>query len=254
MSLPVKSSARNEGMVIKRTFWKVGDLAGQTGLTVRTLHHYDEIGLFSPSMHSESGHRLYSQEDIAKLQQILSLKQLGFTLEEIKEILSNPYYNKLEVIKFHLDGIKEQIRIKEQMHEQLERIYQQLLTHQEVTAEQFIQLIGVTQMNADNYFTKEQMEKMTEHFGSLEQRALYVKEWAAILANLRIEMAKGTPAESLDVTRLAELQSLLTGGGDLSLINAMKKYYMDFPETGEKFGLDAELSEYMKKALASAGK
>ncbi len=53
---------------------KVGELARRTGLTVRTLHHYDEIGLLKPSLHTESGHRLYTADDVARLQQVLSLR------------------------------------------------------------------------------------------------------------------------------------------------------------------------------------
>ena len=53
---------------------KVGELARRTGLTVRTLHHYDEIGLLRPSLHTDSGHRLYTGRDVARLQQVLSLR------------------------------------------------------------------------------------------------------------------------------------------------------------------------------------
>ena len=56
---------------------KVGELARRTGLTVRTLHHYDEIGLLRPSLHTESGHRLYTAADVGRLQQVVSLRQLG---------------------------------------------------------------------------------------------------------------------------------------------------------------------------------
>ena len=66
------------------TAMKVGELAKRTGVSVRTLHYYDEIGLLSPSHRSEAGYRLYSAEDIARLQQIKSLRQLGFRLEEIR--------------------------------------------------------------------------------------------------------------------------------------------------------------------------
>lgn len=62
--------------------WKVGELAKLTGLTIRTLRFYDQIGLFSPSAHSDSGHRLYNEADLSRLQQILSLKELGLSLEE----------------------------------------------------------------------------------------------------------------------------------------------------------------------------
>ena len=67
---------------------KVGDLAKQTGVSVRTLHYYDEIGLLSPSHRTEVGYRLYSKDDIIRLQQIVSLKQIGFSLEEIRDCLS----------------------------------------------------------------------------------------------------------------------------------------------------------------------
>lgn len=73
---------------MKKKYWKVGELAKQTGLTVRTLHHYAEIGLLS----TDTGHRLYTNTDIATLQQIILLKQLGFSLEEIKDLIKNPEF------------------------------------------------------------------------------------------------------------------------------------------------------------------
>ena len=63
--------------------WKTGELAKLTGLTIRTLRYYDQIGLFSPSGRTEAGYRLYTESDLARLQQILSLKELGLSLEQI---------------------------------------------------------------------------------------------------------------------------------------------------------------------------
>ena len=65
--------------------WKVGALARQTGLTVRTLHHYDEIGLLAPSLRTGAGHRLYTADDLGRLLQILSLRQLGLSLDEVRD-------------------------------------------------------------------------------------------------------------------------------------------------------------------------
>ena len=70
---------------------KVGELAKRTGLTVRTLHHYDEIGLLRPSLRTEAGHRLYTTVDVARLQQVLSLRQLGFGLEEVRDCLGRQH-------------------------------------------------------------------------------------------------------------------------------------------------------------------
>src|ERR1700710_184733 len=69
------------------TSMKVGELARRTGVSVRTLHYYDEIGLLSPSLHSAAGHRVYGVREITKLQQIRSLQQLGFSLKEIRGML-----------------------------------------------------------------------------------------------------------------------------------------------------------------------
>ncbi len=76
---------------------KVGELAKRTGLTVRTLHHYDEIGLLKPSLKTESGHRLYTAVDVARLQQVLSLRQLGFSLEQVRDCLDRPGFSPREV-------------------------------------------------------------------------------------------------------------------------------------------------------------
>jgi DNA-binding transcriptional MerR regulator len=63
-------------MTLQSTAMKVGELAKQTGISVRTLHYYDEIGLLSPSGRTESDYRLYAEADIVRLQQIMSLRQL----------------------------------------------------------------------------------------------------------------------------------------------------------------------------------
>src|SRR5207248_5702982 len=101
---------------------KVGELARRTGLTIRTLHHYDEIGLLKPSLHTEAGHRLYTAGDVARLQQILSLRQLGFGLEEISVCLDRPEFSPLEVIRLHVARLREQIQLQRELCERLEAL------------------------------------------------------------------------------------------------------------------------------------
>src|SRR3954467_7090998 len=96
---------------------KVGELARRTGLTVRTLHHYDEIGLLKPSLHTEAGHRLYAAGDITRLQQVLSLRQLGFGLEEIRDCLDRPKFSPLEVIRLHAARLRKQIQLQRELCE-----------------------------------------------------------------------------------------------------------------------------------------
>ncbi|MEU6662629.1 MerR family transcriptional regulator [Streptomyces sp. NPDC046821] len=68
----------------------VGQVAGFAGVTVRTLHHYDEIGLLTPSGRSGAGHRRYSDADLDRLQRILFYRELGFPLDEVAALLDDP--------------------------------------------------------------------------------------------------------------------------------------------------------------------
>lgn len=70
--------------------YSVGRVAQLTGVTVRTLHHYDEIGLLPPSERTGAGYRRYAAADLERLQQILGYRELGFPLEEIATILADP--------------------------------------------------------------------------------------------------------------------------------------------------------------------
>lgn len=83
---------------MKYTVKRVADLAG---VSIRTLHHYDEIGLLNPSFISEAGYRNYSESDLEKLQQILFFKELEFSLSEIKDILASPDFNRKEALISH---------------------------------------------------------------------------------------------------------------------------------------------------------
>src|SRR5436305_2948318 len=117
---------------------KVGELARRTGLTVRTLHHYDEIGLLRPSLHTESGHRLYAAGDVARLQQVLSLRQLGFSLEEVRDCLNRPGFSPLEVIRLHVARLREQIELQRKLCAGLEALAEHFGAAGEVSADAFL--------------------------------------------------------------------------------------------------------------------
>src|ERR1700752_3439183 len=85
---------------------QVGELARRTGLTVRALHHYDEIGLLKPSLHTEAGYRLYTATDVPRLQQVLSLRSLGFSREEVRDCLTRPDFAPLPVIRRHVERLR----------------------------------------------------------------------------------------------------------------------------------------------------
>jgi DNA-binding transcriptional MerR regulator len=165
---------------------KVGELAKRTGLTIRTLHHYDEIGLLKPSLHTEVGHRLYTAGDIARLQQVLSLRKLGFSLEEVRACLDQPGFSRLEVIRLHVARLREQIELQQKLCAGLEGLARYFRTAGEVSADEFLRTIQVMTM-IENLYTPEQMkqfEEMGKLVGPEEIRAVE-EAWTALLAEVR---------------------------------------------------------------------
>lgn len=85
----------------KQGLMTVNTVAKLTGITVRTLHYYDKIGLLSPSSVSDTKYRFYSEDDLEKLQQILFYKEVGFELKDIKEMMDTPDYSKEQALQRH---------------------------------------------------------------------------------------------------------------------------------------------------------
>lgn len=126
-----------------RRHWKVGDLAKLAGLTVRTLRFYDQIGLFSPSAQTESGHRLYNESDLSRLQQIVSLKELGLSLEEIKSVLNDGQISPLEIINLQMARVKEQLKLQQMLLEQLQHVSKSIQGNAPLAVEDFTELLQV---------------------------------------------------------------------------------------------------------------
>ncbi|HTK75488.1 MAG TPA: MerR family transcriptional regulator, partial [Gemmataceae bacterium] len=181
---------------------QVGELARRTGLTVRTLHHYDEIGLLKPSLHTEAGYRLYTAADVARLQQVLSLRSLGFSLEEVRDCLTRPDFAPLEAIRLHLAKLRGQIELEQKLFGRLEVLAARLSAAGEVSADEFLRTIEEMTMLetlAEKYFTPEQLTliKESREQAGRERLERGQEEWAEVIALIRAEMDKGTdPADA----------------------------------------------------------
>src|SRR5688572_29058021 len=89
---------------------KIGELARRTGLTVRALRHYDDIGLLKPSARADSGYRLYGREDIARLYRIQALRRLEVSLSEIGTLLDKDAGGLCDIVAQQLASLDRQIR------------------------------------------------------------------------------------------------------------------------------------------------
>lgn len=77
----------------------VGEVAELAGVSVRTLHHYDELGLVVPSARSDAGYRLYDRADLERLQEVLVLRALGLSLAEVRAVLDDPAHDRVQVLR-----------------------------------------------------------------------------------------------------------------------------------------------------------
>ena len=170
--------------------WKVGELAVRTGLTVRTLHHYDAIGLLSPSgrtgSNHGSGHRLYTAADVERLQQIVSLKMLGFSLDEIREYLSRSDYDPRQVVRLHLQRVRGQAEELRKLAERLGALADRLDRAEVVSPDEFLTTIEEMTM-IEKMYTPEQLKQFEEvgkAVGAEEIRAIE-EAWTSLMTDVR---------------------------------------------------------------------
>jgi len=105
---------------------RVKEVAELAGISVRTLHHYDEIGLLVPDGVTEAGYRIYSERNLEMLQQILFFRELGFPLKRIKEIITDPKFDRLEALELHRKLLLEQRKRLDNMLGTLEKTIRHL--------------------------------------------------------------------------------------------------------------------------------
>src|SRR4051794_36034241 len=155
LSWPRFPRAAAGGVAMGSEGLKVGELARRTGLTVRTLHHYDAVGLVRPSRRTASGHRLYGAADVARLQQVLSLRQLGLALDEVRACLDRPDFSPLEVLRLHAARLRDEVRARQELCQRLEGLARLLGAAGADSAEPFLRTIEVMTM-MESYYSPEQ--------------------------------------------------------------------------------------------------
>lgn len=126
--------------------WKIGELSNLTGLTIRTLQYYDQIGLFQPTGDSDSKHRLYTEEDISRLQHVLSLKELGLSLDQIKSTLMENQVSLFEIISLQITSLKDNIAVQMKLVRELESIVHLMDKREPLTLEHYTNLLGAMRM------------------------------------------------------------------------------------------------------------
>src|SRR6185295_11316232 len=98
-----------------RRHYQVKEVAEQSGVSIRALHHYDAIGLLVPSLRTAAGYRLYTDDDLLRLQQILIGRELGLSLEEIRRSLDDPRFDRKKALLAQREQLRNRADKAEEM-------------------------------------------------------------------------------------------------------------------------------------------
>jgi DNA-binding transcriptional MerR regulator len=233
---------------------QVGELAAAVGLTVRTLHHYDAIGLLAPAQRSQSGRRLYSPQDVRRLYRIVALRRLGLGLTEIGTLLdASP--DLARAVRDHLDVVERELELGRRLRVTLTRILELLDSGHDPGRDEFIDAIGVMIMS-ESYYTAEQQEQLAERRRALgeEGMAAAEREWAELIEAVRAEQAAGTDPSDPRMRELAgrwrDLIEQFTGGDEDIRRSLGRMYREQGTQAASRGMVDPELMKYVGTALA----
>ena len=241
---------------MRKAAMKVGTLAKKTGLTVRTLHYYEEIGLLAPAQRTEAGHRLYGVDEVARLHQVVSLRRLGFPLEDIRDCLDQPAFSIDRVIALHLSRLREQIAMQQQLCRRLETIAAHLRVAEDVSVDDFIQTIAVMTM-FEKYYTPDQLDYLKKRGEMLGEERIRQSqtEWQELIAAVRAAKEEGVDPAGERMQALAQRwKDLIEAftGGDPGIAQSLKTMYQqEGAEKASRGMVDADLSAFVGKAMES---
>lgn len=168
-------------------FLKIGDLARRTGLTVRALHHYDSIGLLTPSARSDAGYRLYTQADIARLHQIMALRQFGLSLADIGTTLTSEELPLAAIVSRQIAMLTQQIAGAEALRARLQHLASQLARGQEPDLADWLTTLEHMTM-FDKYFTPDELKELP----LANPTPAMTDEWKTLVAKVQQQMDAGS--------------------------------------------------------------
>ena len=233
----------------------VGEIARRTGLTVRTLHHYDEIGLVTASDRTRAGYRLYSDDDVARLQKVVALRQMGFPLAEIAEMLADPDWSLPRVLRLRMENLEAEIEEQRRLHARLEALVQRAEADNGIDTDELLESVAEMRL-VESYFTAEQLARLqhrAEEVGPAEiERAQ--NRWPELMAEARAEIDRGTaPTDPVALKLAREWRGLIEAftGGDAAIRDSLSSMYQSEPQMRERVGLDEDLQRWIGEAMAA---
>ncbi|WP_141527978.1 MerR family transcriptional regulator [Bacillus sp. AFS023182] len=238
----------------------IQELTKETGVTVRTLRYYDQIDLLRPSGKTEGGHRLYSETDVIRLQQILFLKEIGFSLKEITNMLVTGGFSLKESLEQQLKFVQEE----KKKFTRMERILQAVVYSAELEGElnwkimfELIQLSQqsprIREMFQKQIFSDEE-QKLLRNLPNMSEEDENVREWVDILKQLRSFMTEGKDTshdEVQEATKRLMGKCIEMANGDEAFLDKLWEVRKSKEDSQKMnmYPIEEELLAYMDEAF-----
>jgi len=229
----------------------VGELARDSGMTVRALHHYHAIGLLVPAQRSPAGYRLYGPEDLTRLYQIRVLRALGLSLADVRTALDGAA-DLRQVMTRHRATLRQQAREAQRLVKLLDSALD-TLERGVVQAEDLTRIMEAMTMY-QRYYSDEQMEKLAQRRKEMGEDAVRAAEnaWMDLIAAMEQERVSGTPPGDPRVQELArqwrDLIAQFTGNDEGIRQSLETMYRHEAPELASQGAVGAELLAYVGAA------
>lgn len=249
---------------------RIGELAKRTGLTVRALHHYDELGLLEPSERTFAGHRLYSEAEVRRLYRIVALRELGLSLAEVGELLDRDDANPLALVRRHLAEVDRRLEAERDLRTRLEQIESTLERLEQPTVADYVNAIErMTTMQ--QHYTPEQLDYLAKRREELGDDAIHEveDEWPRLYGEARELMNAGAEPSDPEMQRIAARMRELIAmfhGGDEGVKRAQAEVWKQTPREEMVAQLEAqgvadaesripepELTEFIERAHTASG-
>jgi MerR family transcriptional regulator, thiopeptide resistance regulator len=228
---------------------KVGQLAKKVCLSVRTLHHYDDIGLLSPSVRSEAGHRLYNTSDISRLHRIQALKQLGISLQKVAGLLQDHSTQLPDIIAQQIVSLDQEIEQAVQLKTKLQLLQRNLHAGHKPDMSNWLDTLALMNIY-EKYLTPEEIEAINHY--AIAARQELEQDWPDMVKQLQHFVDQKIPPGNMEVRtfiiRWTEMLERLTGHNPNLLL---KVYAMSRNEIAMQVqrGITPLMTEYLVDAM-----
>jgi len=249
---------------VVESMYQPNEFARIANVTIRTLHHYDRIGLLKPSGYTSAGYRLYRKHDLVRLQQIVTLKFIGFSLTQIKRLLDSNSFDLRAALQQQREILAEKRQQLDLAVTAIEKARALLDTDDEPDWQAFKRIIEVINMqnNMDwtkKYYSEDANKKIAERAQTIPQGVIEKaqNDWATLIAEVEKAVAEGVSPTSERAAALAiRWRELIRGftGGDSEIQAGLNKMYSDqgnWPKDFPKPYSD-EAGAFMCEAMAAA--